>query len=86
MTAISCADAMRRLWEYLDEALPEADEEVVRQHLAECAGCRAHERFERRLLAEIAAIRYEHGDLPALRDRIAAALGSENARVDRSDA
>lgn len=86
MTALSCADAMRRLWQYLDEALPEADEKDVRQHIEECARCRAHEVFERRLLAEIAAVRYEHGELAALRDRIAAALGSENARVDRRDA
>lgn len=86
MPALPCADTMRRVWEYLDGALPEAHAGAVRQHLAECASCRAHEVFERRLLHEIAAVRREHANLAAVRDRIAAALALKRAQGDYADA
>ena len=83
---ISCAAAMRRLWEYLDRTLPEAEARDVRRHLAACACCRPHVAFERRLLDEIAAVRPEPEQLAALRDRIAVALALTRWRVDRNDA
>lgn len=86
MRDLSCTEAVRRLWDYLDHALREPDAEDVRRHLAECAGCRAHEEFERRLLREIVALRREPGDLTTLRDRIARALAREGVQVDQRDA
>jgi hypothetical protein len=73
---------MRRLWEYLDRELSEADAEDVRQHLADCGRCRPHATFEQRLLDEIAAVRPEHDDLAALRDRMAAALALHSDGYD----
>jgi len=35
----NCADALDRLWEYLDAELEAPDSDVVRAHLAECQGC-----------------------------------------------
>ena len=35
----NCADALDRLWEYLDAELGAPDAETVRAHLAECEGC-----------------------------------------------
>ncbi|MEZ0447327.1 mycothiol system anti-sigma-R factor [Cellulomonas sp. ICMP 17802] len=35
----NCADALDRLWEYLDAELGAPDAETVRTHLAECQGC-----------------------------------------------
>jgi mycothiol system anti-sigma-R factor len=36
---ISCAEAVKQLWEYLDQTLPEADRERVQEHLAFCRTC-----------------------------------------------
>jgi anti-sigma factor (TIGR02949 family) len=64
---IDCESAMRRLWEYLDGALGDADAEAIRAHVADCAGCRAHTEFERGLLGSITAARDEHDDPARLR-------------------
>lgn len=36
---ISCAEAVRQLWEYLEQDLNAADREQVEQHLAFCRRC-----------------------------------------------
>ena len=36
---ISCAEAVRQLWEYLDNALAPDDQEKVDSHLAFCRRC-----------------------------------------------
>jgi mycothiol system anti-sigma-R factor len=36
---ISCSDAMRRLWEYLDQTVDAADRALVEEHLARCRRC-----------------------------------------------
>lgn len=36
---ISCADAVRRLWDYLDNGLDAVDRERVEDHLAFCRRC-----------------------------------------------
>lgn len=36
---IRCADAVRQLWEYLEEDLEESDRERVEEHLAFCRRC-----------------------------------------------
>jgi anti-sigma factor RsiW len=71
---MTCSDAMRLLWDYLDHVLPDAEEKEVRSHLADCMRCQPHAAFEQRLLDEISAIRPEAVELAALRNRIAAAL------------
>lgn len=78
-------DVLRRLWEYLDDELPEAEAEQMRHHLAECPTCGPHAAFERRLLDRIAAVRPEYGELGAVRARIAALLARELPRSDEGD-
>lgn len=36
---ISCSEAVRRLWEYLEQDLDAADRKQVEQHLAFCRRC-----------------------------------------------
>jgi mycothiol system anti-sigma-R factor len=44
---ITCAEAVRRLWEYLDQALPEAEREGVQEHLEFCRRCCGELEFAR---------------------------------------
>jgi mycothiol system anti-sigma-R factor len=36
---ITCAEAVRQLWEYLDGALPDADRLAIEEHLSFCRRC-----------------------------------------------
>ncbi|MFC9915204.1 anti-sigma factor family protein [Streptomyces sp. NPDC059862] len=36
---ITCSEAVRKLWEYLDAALDQADREGVEEHLSLCRRC-----------------------------------------------
>ena len=36
---ITCADAVRQLWEYLDGALSEQDRVAIEEHLSFCRRC-----------------------------------------------
>lgn len=36
---ISCSDAVRRLWEYLDGAVGEQDRHAIEEHLNVCKRC-----------------------------------------------
>jgi anti-sigma factor (TIGR02949 family) len=36
---ISCDDAVRQLWEYLDGAVGEADKQAIEEHLSVCKRC-----------------------------------------------
>ena len=66
MSATSCAEAVKLLWEYLDDLLDEPDQEMVTEHLAYCRRCCGEVEFLyelRRVLA--AAGRAEDAQLPA---------------------
>ncbi|MBX9927934.1 MAG: zf-HC2 domain-containing protein [Gemmatimonadaceae bacterium] len=65
---------MRRLFDFLDGELADADDAALRAHLAECRDCLAHAEFERTVLAAVAA---QRGGAPlpeATRARVMAAL------------
>jgi mycothiol system anti-sigma-R factor len=52
---ISCADAVRQLWEYLDGAVGEAQREAIEEHLGFCRRCCGEVEFAeelRRFLAD----------------------------------
>jgi mycothiol system anti-sigma-R factor len=70
---IDCHEAMRRLWEYLDNAATATDRCLVEQHLARCRRCCGEMDFAlelRRMLAESRS-----DDLPEdVRDRLTAIL------------
>jgi anti-sigma factor (TIGR02949 family) len=71
---MSCDEAVRVLWEYLDQELDDGLHERVRQHLAECAHCREHYTFEGSLLRTVNNMIDEPIDTTALRSRILDAL------------
>ena len=73
---MSCEQAVRALWDYLDRTLDLPTVQAIDTHLAQCGGCREHARFERTLIERIRALRREHQDASAdaLRLRILEAL------------
>jgi anti-sigma factor RsiW len=66
MTAMTCAEAVRRLWDYLDDLLAESDHTHVAAHLAHCRRCCGELEFIeelRRVLAQAGQV--ADGELPA---------------------
>jgi anti-sigma factor (TIGR02949 family) len=62
---ISCSEAMRRLWEYLDDIVDGGDRALIEEHLARCRRCCGELEFAqelRRFLAE--AARRGQDDVP----------------------
>lgn len=49
--AIPCSEAVRRLWDYLDNAISPEDQERVEQHLAFCRKCCGEVEFAKELRA-----------------------------------
>jgi len=52
---IGCKEAVRHLWEYLDETVGDADREALEEHLSRCRRCCAELEFAeemRRFLSE----------------------------------
>jgi mycothiol system anti-sigma-R factor len=47
--AIPCSEAVRRLWDYLDNAISPEDQERVEQHLAFCRKCCGEVEFAKEL-------------------------------------
>lgn len=46
---ISCADAVERLWEYLDGALPDENRTAIEEHLSFCRRCCGEAEFAEEL-------------------------------------
>lgn len=69
-----CEAVVRALWDYLDRELGQADLAAIDAHLAACEKCRAHAEFERRLIAEIRAVRAQQDAPDALRARVLTVL------------
>lgn len=56
---ITCHDAVKQLWEYLDHTVDEVDRARVEEHLSRCRRCCAEMEFAhelRRVLVEGAAV------------------------------
>ncbi len=70
---ITCAEAVQRLWEYLDGALPETDRAAVEEHLSFCRRCCGEAEFAAELRAFLARSAAE--ELPEdVRHRLLATL------------
>lgn len=65
---VGCAQAVRRLWEYLDGGLDAEDHRAVEEHLAFCMRCCGELEFARELRG---LLRATGEDLPSeVRDRM----------------
>ena len=70
---ITCADAVRQLWEYLDGVVDDKDREAIEEHLTFCRRCCGEVEFAEELRAFLA--RHEREELPAdVRARLVATL------------
>lgn len=68
---ISCSDAVRQLWEYLDGEVGEADREAIEEHLNVCKRCCGEAEFAEELRNFLA--RQDSEELPrATRERLSA--------------
>ena len=59
---ISCADAVRLLWEYLDGTVNDAERGLIDEHLVRCRRCCGELEFARELRRTLADS--AHDDLP----------------------
>lgn len=67
--AIPCSEAVRQLWDYLDQALSPEDQARVEGHLAFCRRCCGELEFARELQAFLAS--HEVDEIPAhVRERL----------------
>jgi mycothiol system anti-sigma-R factor len=70
---ISCSEAVRQLWEYLDGVLDGPDREAIEEHLSVCRRCCGELEFARELRRFLASS--EHEEIPdAVRARLSATL------------
>jgi anti-sigma factor (TIGR02949 family) len=74
---LDCEQVVRRLWPYLDGALPDADRARVAQHLEACGGCLSHFDFAGAFLDAVHQIRPLESEFSALRGRVVRALAAE---------
>jgi anti-sigma factor (TIGR02949 family) len=82
MNAISCADAQRRFFEYLDRALGGEDAEALEAHLEACLECCDRLQFSRRLDSFVRS-RLGEATLPlGLEERVHRALAAALAREE----
>jgi anti-sigma factor (TIGR02949 family) len=79
---MDCHAAMRILWEYLDEELSSERAHDVRAHLAGCAECYRHYRFEARFLEALESAARDECAPPELRSRVMDALSAEGWRAE----
>jgi anti-sigma factor (TIGR02949 family) len=59
---IGCAEAVRQLWEYLDDTVDDEDRGLVEEHLARCRICCGELEFARELRGMLA--RPSAADIP----------------------
>ncbi len=74
---LACAEAARRLWDYVDARLPETPVAELEAHLAICAACAGHVAFARvmrRALAATSALASPDERHAALRARVLTAM------------
>ena len=70
---ITCAEAVRRLWDYLDGVVDESERAAIEQHLAFCRRCCGEVEFAQELRVFLAAQAAEELP-PDVRARLTATL------------
>jgi len=82
MSHISCQEALKRIYEYLDGELPAADSDEIRRHLDICEGCYPEVKLTTELREALQRAAQGQPCCPdALRDRVAAMLQNEATRT-----
>lgn len=76
MDAMSCADAQRRFFEYLDRALGGEDAEALEAHLEACLECCDRVQFSRRLDSFVRSRLGEAVQPPGLAERVQRSLAA----------
>ena len=66
---ISCEEALRRVFEYLDHALKESEHCQIEDHLSKCRSCYSRVEFERRLKEHLHDLGREKAP-PSLEDKV----------------
>jgi anti-sigma factor (TIGR02949 family) len=56
---ISCSDAVKQLWEYLDGTVGDADREALEHHLSRCRRCCAELEFAEEMRRFLSASAHE---------------------------
>jgi anti-sigma factor (TIGR02949 family) len=80
---ISCSNAVRQLWEYLDRGLSEDDHRVLERHLSFCVQCCGELEFARALQQLLrSAVPDVPEDVRARLDRFVHSLDTETGDVD----
>jgi anti-sigma factor (TIGR02949 family) len=74
MSAISCEDAQRRFFAYLDRALADEDAEALEAHFEACLECCDRLEFSRRLDSFVRSRLGEASLPPGLEERVHRAL------------
>jgi len=70
---IDCAQALKRLIEFIDRELADADRDVIERHLQTCRSCLSRAEFERALKGKLRGL--SQGDVPSKTlDRITALM------------
>lgn len=77
--ALSCRQAVERLWAYIDGELPAGETERVHEHLAACQDCYPHYDFQKAFL-DFVRRQSEQPIPPGLRRRIFLRLLAEESR------
>jgi anti-sigma factor (TIGR02949 family) len=54
-SSITCSEAVERLWDYLDSAIPPEDQEKVEKHLSFCRTCCGELEFAKELRGFLAS-------------------------------
>lgn len=57
---IDCEQALRKVFEYVDHELEEADHEAMHRHLETCKSCYSRMDFERRLKEKLNTLREQN--------------------------
>lgn len=71
---LDCREAVRQLWDYLDNELDDQRMAEVRRHLEECGRCLPHAEFGRRFLEALNSHRYKRMVPVEVRDQVMSAL------------
>lgn len=74
---INCAEALEKLYEYLDGELESATEKEVQHHFSVCKKCYPHLRFEERFLHLLHETGEGETAPPRLRDQVLELLAAE---------